>query len=71
MAYELWDAELGLRLGEYAVRGEALAAVRELTAESHASVAPLGLTADGEELVASGEELVRLAHEFPLPLGEG
>jgi len=53
---------MGVRLGHYDTRREALAAVRELTDESQGSAAPLGLTADGEALVASGEELVRLAH---------
>ena len=61
MTYELWDGELGLRLGEYETRQEALAAVRELAGATAASVAPLGLTAGGEVVVASGEQLVRLA----------
>jgi len=63
VTYELWDGELGLRLGEYQSRGEALAAVRKLTEDSQASVAPLGLTAGGTAVVASGEQLVRMAQE--------
>jgi len=64
VTYELWDGELGVRLGQYGTRREALAAVREMTDESRASVAPLGLTEDGESLVASGEELIRLARSI-------
>ena len=65
MDYELWDGELGVRLGRYDTRGEALAAVRRLVDQAQGSPAPLGLTADGETVVASGEQLVRLAQALP------
>ena len=61
----MWDGELGVRLGRYDTRGEALAAVRRLVDASHGSPAPLGLTADGEIVVASGEQLIRLAQSLP------
>jgi hypothetical protein len=63
MPYELWDGELGVRLGVYDSREAALAAVRRLASEPPGSVAPLGLTADGTRLVASGEQLVELARQ--------
>lgn len=71
MAYELWDGELGLRLGHYDTQGEALAAVRRLTDGSRAIAAPLGLTVDRETVIASGEALVRLAQSAqPTDTGE-
>ncbi len=56
--FELWDAELGIRLGTYATAAEALAAVRRLCEQSGGSRAPLGLIADGREIVATGDALV-------------
>lgn len=61
MAYELWDGEMGLRLGTYASEPDALAAVRRLLAQGHGSTAPLGLIFDRGALVASGEELAERA----------
>ncbi|MBV9121465.1 MAG: hypothetical protein JOZ39_12215 [Chloroflexi bacterium] len=61
MTYELWDGELGVQLGSFESQDQALDAVRKLTSEGEGSSAPLGLTAGGLSLIASGEDLVRLA----------
>jgi len=63
MAYELWDAELGLSLGSFADEDEALAAVRLLCANSAGSRAPLGLLQidDQAAIVATGDQLVERA----------
>ena len=65
MAFELWDAELGLSLGSYDDEAEALAAVRQLCAASDGSRAPLGLLNLTEEtqpqIVATGDQLVERA----------
>jgi len=63
VTYELWDGELGLRLGAYGSREQALDAVRLIAESSPGSSAPLGLTVDGLSVVASGEDLVHLAFE--------
>jgi hypothetical protein len=59
--YELWDGEMGIRLGEYETERDALAAVRQMRAQGMGSVAPLGLVVDGAVLVAHGEALVQRA----------
>ena len=61
MVYELWDAELGLSLGQFETEAEALAGVRKLVQESSGSRAPLGLIQDRRTIVATGEELVDYA----------
>ena len=63
MAFELWDAELGMSLGSYASEEEALAAVRQLCAASYGSRAPLGLieVAPRTRIVATGDRLVERA----------
>jgi hypothetical protein len=63
VAFELWDAELGVSLGSYVNEDEALAAVRQLCAASDGSRAPLGLLQLTERtaIVATGDELVERA----------
>ncbi len=64
MAFELWDAELGLSLGSYDDEADALAAVRQLCAASDGSRAPLGLlnlTEIQPQIVATGDQLVERA----------
>jgi hypothetical protein len=61
VAFELWDAELGVSLGSYASAAEALAAVRGLCAQSNGSRAPLGLIQDQRTILATGDELVERA----------
>ena len=61
MSYELWDAELGLALGDFSSEDDALAAVRILCEQSSGLRAALGLIRDGTTLVASGDELVERA----------
>ena len=61
MDFELWDGELGVRIGAYATEDDALAAVRTLCAQSAGSTAPLGLIAHGTRLVAAGERLAQRA----------
>lgn len=63
MTFELWDAELGLSLGNYPDEDDALAAVRQLCATSNGSRAPLGLLEvnDRATIVATGERLVERA----------
>src|SRR3954470_8989146 len=51
VAFEVWDAELGVCLGSYVSRGDALAAVRRLLASSHGSVAPLGLIENQQRII--------------------
>jgi len=63
MAYELFDAELGVSLGTFESEDEALAAVRRLCRESAGSRAPLGLIADRHSVVATGDALVERANE--------
>ncbi len=63
MAFELWDAELGVSLGAFDSEDEALAAVRRLCRESAGSRAPLGLIADRRTVVATGDALVERATE--------
>jgi len=59
--FELWDAELGLSLGEFASEREALAAIRRLCDQSQGSRAPLGLIQDGRTVIATGDALVERA----------
>jgi hypothetical protein len=61
VAFELWDAELGVCLGSYATETEALAAVRTLCAQSSGSRAPLGLIQDQRTVLATGDALVQRA----------
>lgn len=61
MTYELWDAELGLSLGQFETEAEALAAIRKLVQQSSGSRAPLGLIEDRRTIVATGEQLVDYA----------
>lgn len=63
VTFELWDGELGVQLGSYGSEAEALEAVRQLLDETYGSPAPLGLTAGDLGVIASGQELVRLARE--------
>src|SRR5438067_12377612 len=58
MAFELWDAELGLSLGTYSDEADALAAVRHLCDTSAGSRAPLGLLEvdDHPRIVATGAQ---------------
>ena len=66
-SFELWDAELGVALGVYATEAEAFAAVKRLCDQSGGSRAPLGLIADGREIVATGDALVALAFNRDVP----
>ena len=59
--FELWDAELGVSLGAFDSKAEALAAVKRLCEQSHGSRAPLGLVKDGQVVIATGETLVERA----------
>jgi hypothetical protein len=61
VAFELWDAELGLSLGVFDSEVEALAAVRRLCDQSDGSRAPLGLIEDQRRVLATGEALVERA----------
>ncbi len=61
MAYELWDAELGVSLGRYATETEALAAVRTLCEQSAGLRAALGLIENDRTIVATGDVLVERA----------
>ena len=61
--FELWDAELGLSLGQFETESEALAAVLRICEHSHGSRAPLGLIEDGRTLIANGDALEKRARE--------
>jgi hypothetical protein len=69
MTYELWDGEMGVRLGSYVTEHDALLAVRALLEQGHGSSAPLGLIVHGRALVASGDELARRAQGAALADG--
>ena len=61
VAFELWDAELGISLGAFESEADALAVVRRLCQESDGSRAPLGLIQDGRRVLATGDALVERA----------
>lgn len=61
MAFELWDAELGISLGAFDTEADALALVRRLCRESDGSRAPLGLIEDGQRVIATGDALLERA----------
>jgi hypothetical protein len=61
VAFELWDAELGVSLGAFDTEQDALAAVRRLCEQSEGSRAPLGLIQDGQRVIATGDVLVARA----------
>jgi hypothetical protein len=61
VAFELWDAELGISLGAFESEADALAIVRRLCLESDGSRAPLGLIQDGRRVLATGDALVERA----------
>jgi len=61
VAFELWDAELGISLGAFDTEADALALVRRLCRESNGSRAPLGLIEDGQRVIATGDALLERA----------
>jgi len=61
VAFELWDAELGISLGAFDTEADALALVRRLCRESDGSRAPLGLIEDGQRVIATGDALLERA----------
>jgi len=63
VAFELWDAELGISLGAFDSEADALAVVRRLCHESSGSRAPLGLIEDGQSVIATGDVLVERARD--------
>jgi hypothetical protein len=61
VAFELWDAELGISLGAFETEADALAVVLRLCHESNGSRAPLGLIEDGQHVIATGDALFERA----------
>jgi hypothetical protein len=61
VAFELWDAELGISLGAFDTEADALAVVRRLCRDSNGSRAPLGLIENGQRVVATGDVLLERA----------